>query len=231
MVACPDHPVRRPGDCRLKTYTIVLADDHALLREGVKNIVNEINEFEVIGEASDGLMLLKMLKRLTPDLVILDVAMPKLRGIEAAHSIREQFPEIAVLFLSMHKSREYLHKALASGARGYVVKEDSGRELIHAIRTIRQGGSYISPVMMKEFADDPLAIFHDRDGWTKGPLTPRERQILQLIADGKTSKEIAELLFISIHTVHNHRKNIKHKLSIRKNTDLVKYALMHGYAL
>lgn len=218
-------------DCHAKIYTIVLADDHAMLREGLKNIINETKEMAVIGEASDGLMLLKVLKHITPDMVILDVAMPKLRGIEAAHEIHEQFPEMAILFLSMHKSREYLHLALSTGARGYVVKEDSGRELIHAIRAIRRGGSYISPMMMKEFSDDPLSLLGSRNPLPRDPLTPRERQILQLIADGKTSREIAELLFISIHTVHNHRKNIKHKLSIRKNTDLVKYAMMHGYTL
>lgn len=215
----------------MKRYKIVLADDHALLRDGIKKIITETNELEVIGEASDGLMLLKILKRISPDMVILDVAMPKLRGIEAAQEIHKQFPLVAILFLSMHKSREYLQKALASGARGYVVKEDSGSELIHAIQTIRRGGSYVSPMMMKELSDDPLGLFSSTGPAGEDPLTTRERQILQLIADGKTSREIADLLFISIHTVSNHRKNIRRKLSIRKNADLVKYALKHGYAL
>ena len=214
----------------MKRYKIILADDHAILREGIKKIITESSELEVIGEASDGLMLLKILKTITPDMVILDVAMPKLRGIEAAQEIHKQFPLVAILFLSMHKSREYLQKALASGARGYVAKEDSGSELIHAIQTIRRGGSYVSPMIMKDLSDDPLGLFRGPRQAGDDPLTPRERQILQLIADGKTSPEIAQLLFISIHTVHNHRKNIKHKLSIRKNTDLVKYAMKHGYA-
>lgn len=213
----------------MKAYTIVLADDHAMLREGIKTIINEAEDLEVVGEASDGLMLLKLLKQRTPDMVILDVAMPKLRGLEAAMEIHKQFPQIAILFLSMHKSREYLHKAMASGARGYVVKEDSGRDLLKAIRTIRRGGSYLSPMMMKTFSEDPLALFRKRQSWSQDPLTPRQRQILQLIADGKTSKEIARILFISIHTVHNHRKHIKEKLSIRSNAELIKYALKHGY--
>ncbi|MBL0714899.1 MAG: response regulator transcription factor [Desulfosarcina sp.] len=215
----------------MKVYKIVLADDHVILREGIKKIINESKNMEVVGEASDGLMLLKILKRTMTDMVILDVSMPKLRGIEAAQEIRKRFPELAILFLSMHKSREYLQKALAAGAKGYIVKEDSGNELIHAIETIRSGGSYLSPMMMKELSDDPIGICRGMGRWAEDPLTPRECQILQLIADGKTSKEIAQLLFISIHTVHNHRKNIKHKLAIRKNTDLVKYALKHGYAL
>jgi DNA-binding NarL/FixJ family response regulator len=212
-------------------YQIILADDHAMLREGIKKIIDDAAGLEVIGEASDGLMLLNLLKRTVPDMVILDVAMPKLRGIEAAQAIHKEFPDVAILFLSMHKNREYLQKALAVGARGYVVKEDSGSELIHAIQTIRRGGSYLSPMMMKELSDDPLGILSKRDRLSKDPLTTREREILQLIADGKTSKEIAQLLFISIHTVHNHRKNINQKLDIRKNADLVKYALQHGYTL
>lgn len=215
----------------MTVYNIVLADDHAMLREGIKKIINGSKGMKVIGEASDGLMLLKLLKRSIPDMVILDVSMPKLRGIEAAQEIHKQLPEVAILFLSMHKGREYLEKALAAGARGYVVKEDSGSELIHAIQTIRCGGSYLSPMMMKELSDDPLGICRGQGRLTEDPLTTREREILQLIADGKTSKEIAQLLFISIHTVNNHRKNIKHKLVIRKNADLVKYALKHGYAL
>jgi DNA-binding NarL/FixJ family response regulator len=215
----------------VKRYAIVLADDHAMLREGIKTIINETKDLEVIGEASDGMMLLKLLRRETPDMVILDIAMPKLRGLEAAVEIQKQFPDIAILFLSMYKSREYLQQALAAGARGYVVKEDSGHALIQAIRTIRRGGSYLSPLMLKAFSDDPLALVGKRPSWHRDPLTPRQRQILQLIADGKTSREIARLLFISIHTVHNHRKNIKQKLAIHSNADLIKYALKHGYSL
>jgi DNA-binding NarL/FixJ family response regulator len=212
-------------------YKIVLADDHAMLREGIKKIINGSKGMKVVGEVSDGVVLLKMIRRSIPDMVILDVSMPKLRGIEAAQEIRKQFPEVAILILSMHKSREYLQKALAAGARGYVVKEDSGSELIHAIQTIRSGGSYLSPMMMKELADDPVGIFRNQTRLAEDPLTTREREILSLIANGKTSKEIAQLLFISIHTVNNHRKNIRHKLAIRKNADLVKYALQHGYTL
>lgn len=214
----------------MTVYKIVLADDHAMLREGIKKIINGSKGMKVVGEASNGLMLLNLLKHSMPDMVILDVSMPKLRGIEAAQEISKQFPDVAVLFLSMHKSPEYLQKALASGARGYVAKEDTGSELIRAIKTIRCGGSYLSPMMMKELTDDPLGICRGQGRLAEDPLTTREREVLQLVAEGKTSKEIAQLLFISIHTVNNHRKNIKQRLAIRKNADLVKYALKHGYA-
>lgn len=215
----------------MKPYTIVLADDHALLREGLKKIIAEAGGLEVIGEAADGLTLLRILKRNPPDLVILDITMPKLRGIEAAQQIRKQCPGVAVLFLSMHKGREYLQKALATGARGYMAKEDTGNELIHAIQTIRRGSSYVSPTMMAALSQDPLGLIGDPRPAAEDPLTPRERQILQLIAEGKTGREISQILFISIHTVHNHRKNIRRKLAVHKTTDLLKYALKHGYDL
>ena len=207
-------------------YKIILADDHAMLREGIKKIIDDAAGLEVIGEASDGLMLLNLLKKAVPDMVILDVAMPKLRGIEAAQEIRKQFPEVAILVLSMHKSREYLQKALAAGARGYVVKEDSGNELIHAIQTIRSGGSYLSPMMMKELSDDPLGILSNRDRLSEDPLTTREREILQLIADGKTSKEIADVLNVSETTVNFHRKNLRVKFGLRNTRTNLRSYLM-----
>jgi DNA-binding NarL/FixJ family response regulator len=215
----------------VKHYKIALADDHVMLRDGIKNIIEASEGLAVVGEASDGLMLLNILKRTPLDMVILDISMPKLRGIETAQEIRRQFPEVAILILSMHKSREYLRKVLASGVRGYVLKEESGSELIHAIETIRRGGSYLSPMLMAELAEDPIGICRGQGLFSEDALTTRERQVLQLIADGKTSKEIAKLLYISIHTVHNHRKNIKRKLVIRKNADLVKYAMKHGYVI
>jgi len=215
----------------MKRYTIVLADDHAMLREGIRKIIDASEALEVVGEASDGATLMELLQRRTPDMVILDVAMPKRTGIEAAQDIRQQFPDVAILFLSMHKSREYLQKALAVGARGYVLKEDSGTELLNAIQTIQKGGSYLSSLMMALSEDLTGSLFDGTQHGHEDPLTPREGQILQLIAEGQTSKEIARRLFISIHTVHNHRKNIKQKLGFRNNADLVKYALKHGYAL
>lgn len=211
-------------------YRIILADDHAMLREGIARLINSAKGLQVVGEASDGLMLLKLMHRTTPDMVILDVSMPGLRGIEAAQEIRKTYPGVAILFLSMHKKKEYLHLALATGARGYILKEDSGSELIQAIAEIRRGKTYLSPLFMKDVPADFIPSEGSAPRSPQEPLTAREKQVLQLIAEGKTSKEIGALLFISIHTVHSHRKNIKSKLDLRKNADLVRYAMEKGYA-
>lgn len=211
-------------------YRIILADDHAMLREGIAKLINAAKGLQIVGEASDGLMLLKLMHHTTPDMVILDVSMPGLRGIEAAQEIRRTYPGVAILFLSMHKKKEYLHLALATGAKGYILKEDSGSELIQAIAEIRRGKTYLSPLFMKDVPADFIPIAGGAPRSPQEPLTAREKQVLQLIAEGKTSKEIGALLFISIHTVHSHRKNIKNKLDLRKNADLVRYAMEKGYA-
>ena len=211
-------------------YRIILADDHAMLREGIAKLINAAKGLQIVGEASDGLMLLKLMHHTTPDMVILDVSMPGLRGIEAAQEIRRTYPAVAILFLSMHKKKEYLHLALATGAKGYILKEDSGSELIQAIAEIRRGKTYLSRLFMKDVPADSIPSESSAPGSPQEPLTAREKQVLQLIAEGKTSKEIGALLFISIHTVHSHRKNIKNKLDLRKNADLVRYAIEKGYA-
>lgn len=210
-------------------YRIILADDHVMLRDGIKKIINETKRMQVIGEASDGLELLKLLKHHTADMVILDISMPGLRGIEAAQEIRKSHPHVQTLFLSMYKTKEYLHLALSAGAKGYMLKEDTGSELIHAVDAIRKGKTYLSPLILKDLPNDLIGICRGNNQLNDDPLTPRERQITKLIAEGKTSKEIAASLYISIHTVNNHRKNIKKKLNIRKNADLVKFAMQQGY--
>ncbi len=213
----------------MTSYRIIIADDHVMLREGISKIINETNGMEVVAEASDGLELLSLLKQNPVDMVILDISMPRLRGIEAAQEIRKCHPQVKTLFLSMYKKEEYLHLAMSSGAKGYLLKEDTGSELIHAINTIRKGKIYLSPLISKDIPDDPISICRSDGHLASDPLTPRERQVLKLIAEGKTSKEIAKLLFISIHTVNNHRKNIKKKIKALKNADMVKYAIDQGY--
>lgn len=214
----------------MNTYRIILADDHVILREGIKKIINDTKGLSVIGEACDGLELLKLIQKKRPDMVILDISMPRLRGIEAACEIKKNHPWVEILFLSMHKKQEYLHLAVKAGAKGYLLKEDTGSELIQAIQTIRSGSTYLSTLILKELPHDSIGIFRGNYRYNEDPLTDRERQILKLVAEGRTSKEIAELLFISVHTVHNHRKNIKRKLNVKKNADLVKYAVQKGYA-
>ena len=212
-------------------YRIVLADDHVLVRQGLKRILEGMAGLEVVGEAKDGLDLLDLLSRVTPQMVILDIFMPNLRGIEAIHEIKKIHPDVKVLILTMHKDKEYLYLALSAGAKGYLLKEDADKELFAAIEKVRQGKTYISPYFSEEVVDDLVQIGRG-DGkaiFEIDPLTSREREVLKLIAEGKSSKEIATLLFISVSTVNNHRASIMEKLNLNKATDLVKYAIRKGY--
>jgi DNA-binding NarL/FixJ family response regulator len=210
------------GHCR-----IVLADDHVMVRQGIRKIIEENPDLEVVAEASDGSELLEVLHNVMAHLAILDVTMPTVSGIEATRRIKDIYPQMKVLILTMHKGRELLEHAFAAGASGYLLKEDAPRELLNAIRTIEQGEIYISPLIvpfLKEF-------FVQRHHKAKRPdlLTAREMEVLKLVAEGKSSKEIAMVLCLSIRTVDNHRANIMRKLNITKNIDLVRYALSMGY--
>jgi DNA-binding NarL/FixJ family response regulator len=215
----------------MEPYRIVLADDHVLVRQGLRRILEGMHDLEVTGEANDGLELLSLLKHLTPDLVILDIFMPNLRGIEAIHEIKKIHPEAKVLILTMHKDKEYLYLSLSAGAKGYLLKEDADKELFSAIEKIRQGKTYISPFFSEEVVDDLVQIGRGdaRMIFEADSLTPREREVLKLIAEGKSSKEIANALFISVFTVNNHRASIMEKLKLNKSVDLVKYAIRKGY--
>lgn len=207
-------------------YRIVLADDHTIVRHGVKKMIEEMADLTVIGEASDGLELLSLLKILDTDLVILDISMPNLRGIEATCELKKVFPNVKVLILTMYRDEELLHHAISSGADGYVLKEDSDKELYIAIENVRQGKLYISPRL-----SGGLTV-ETRQGIFEPPLerlTKREMEVLRLIAEWKSSKEIANLLFISVRTVQNHRARIMSKLDMKKTADLVKYAIHQGY--
>ncbi len=202
-----------------------------LVRQGLKRILEGRKDLEVIGEAGDGLELLDLLNHTNPDMIILDVSMPRLRGIEAIHEIKTVRPEISILMLTMHKDREYLYLALSAGAKGYLLKEDADRDLFFAIEKIRQGKIYVSPNLSEDLLDDLVQIGkgEGRPSFEIDPLTTREREVVKLIAEGKSSKEIADLLFISARTVDNHRANIMEKLNLKKAADLVKYAIQKGY--
>jgi DNA-binding NarL/FixJ family response regulator len=213
----------------MKPYSIVLADDHLLMREGIREIVKAAPGLTVIGEAGDGLELLKLLKKIQPDMVILDIVMPGLRGIEAAREILSRYPGTSILFLSMHKSREFLTMALEAGAKGYLLKEDSSAELLTAIEEIRNGRTYLSAKMVRQFPTEILGICRGDHKTHPDPLTNRERQILKLIAEGNTDRHIGEMLFISLRTVQRHRFNIRSKLKLKSTADLVKYALARGF--
>jgi DNA-binding NarL/FixJ family response regulator len=210
-------------------YRIVLAEDHVLVREGIKKIIEAFPGLQVVGEVGDGPDLLRLLKRLSVDMVILDISMPSLPGIEATREIKQAYPTIKVLILTMHKKKEYLYDAMAAKVDGYLLKEDAPKELLSAIEKIRQGMIYVSPLLASDLAN--LYVQGQRQGEAKDtePLSPREVEIIKMIAEGKSSKEIAEILFLSFRTIQNHRAKIMKKLNLKKNTDLVKYAIHKGY--
>jgi two-component system, NarL family, response regulator NreC len=213
----------------MKPYRIILADDHQLMREAVCNLINACEELRVVGEAGDGLELIDLLKRVAADLVIMDIAMPGLRGIEAAQEIRARYPKMRLLFLSMHKSEDFVSQALSAGATGYLLKEDSGTELLKAIEFIRDGRTYLSSRLAATLSRNIIGILRGDHKSRIDPLTPRERQVLMLIAEGRTDREIGELLFISLRTAQRHHYNIRSKLNLRCTADLVKYAIAKGY--
>ena len=207
-------------------YRIVLADDHALFLQGLKKVLEGAADLEVIGEAADGIELLDLMNKLVLDMVILDISMPNLRGLEAIQEIKQRHPNAKILMLTMHKDKEYLYQAIAAGAHGYFLKKDAGEELFSAIEKVRHGKIYISPSLSEDLTDHWQQI---RQGMQKPLLTPREIEVLRLIAEGKSNREIGDLLFISVHTVERHRANIMEKLNLKKTADLVKYAIQKGY--
>ncbi|MBU0989667.1 MAG: response regulator transcription factor [Proteobacteria bacterium] len=214
----------------MKNHRVLLAEDHTMFRQGIKKILEEAEDLKVVGEVSDGLELLEFLKNHPADILILDISMPGMRGIEAAYEAKKIRPNLKILILTMHKNTEYLYHSMNAGAEGYLIKEDSDTELLSAIRKVLRGERYVSRNLSLELTDD----FLQRDrGEFRRPidrLSIREREVLKLLAEGNSSKEIADLLFISSRTAEHHRANIKKKLDLRSTADLVKYAIKKGYA-
>jgi DNA-binding NarL/FixJ family response regulator len=215
----------------MSMYRIVLAEDHVLVREGIKKIIEGIPGLQVVGEVGDGLELLELLKGLPVDMVILDITMPSLPGIEATREIKKAYPAVKVLILTMHKKKEYLNNAIAAGVDGYLLKEDAPKELLTAMDTIREGMIYVSPLLSSDLANLYFQSQRHHAAEPAAPLSAREIEIIKLIAEGKSSKEIAEILFLSFRTIQNHRTKIMRKLNLKKNTDLVRYAIREGYTL
>jgi two-component system nitrate/nitrite response regulator NarL len=201
---------------------IILADDHPLVLEGIRACLEIIDCIEIVGVARDGGEALKMAHELTPDMVVLDINMPGLNGLDAIELFQEQLPDIKILILSMHNNKEYISTALKNGARGYVLKDVPTKEVVAAIQAIHSGGTYISSgvsdVLMSACESDAAA----------GPLTTREQTVLLILAEGMSNKEVACKLDISIRTVETHRRNIKRKLGISSTAGLVRYAINNG---
>jgi len=212
----------------MKPYHVILADDHILFRSGMKRIIDEMPETQLVGEAGDGQEAVELVKRLVPDLVIMDISLPKVSGIAACREIRRLFPDVKILVLTMHKEREYLYQALSAGAQGYLLKEDSDEELFAAIGSIKGGAIYVTKALAGVVSTDASALFLGGDRKLSKSLTQREKEVLKLISEGKSNSEVAEALRISVRTVETHRANIMSKLDLKNTAQLVRYAFEHG---
>lgn len=196
----------------------------------MKKLIDEMDGMEIVGEAGDGLELLQLLKELRPDLVVLDISMPHLRGLEAAQEIKAFCPVCKILILTMHRNKEYLYHALSAGVQGYLLKEDSDVELFSAISAIREGRVYVTQLLVDEMARDMSRLSKGQRTPPSGPLTSREKEILKLVSEGKTNPEVADFLCISVRTVQHHRASIMRKIGVTNTADMVKYAVREGYS-
>lgn len=210
-------------------YRILLADDHALIRHGIRNLISNNPALEVIGEVGDGEELLEYLKTEIPDLLILDISMPKLTGIEAVSKVKKLYPQIKILMLTMHKNKQYFYHAMSAGADGYLMKEDSDEELLLAIKRIQSGKSYLSPYLSQDFADDVISAYRNNRSSPFETLTKREREVLNLVVEGHTSKVMAEMLHLSPRTIDHHRANLLRKFDMKNSVDLVNFAVRNGF--
>lgn len=211
------------------TIRVFIADDHAVVRDGLKLLLEAHGDIVVVGEAADGRQTVRMVKQSRPDIVVMDVAMPKLNGIDAARQILESCPSIKVVVLSMHASNEYIYQALKAGARGYLLKESAGKEVVNAVRTVYSGRRYLS----QQITETVLEGYMQKAGAisSRSPverLSAREREILQCIVDGRSNAEIAKHLSLSIKTVETYKSRLMAKLNIYDLPALVKFAIRHG---
>lgn len=212
-------------------FTILIAEDHTLVRSGIRLIIEQLKDYEVIGEADDGAQAVDMAVKLQPDIVLMDIAMPRLNGIEATDRILRDCPNTRVIVLSMHANEQYILRAMEVGASGYLLKKSAPEELELAFRAVTNGNSYLSPPIAHFLVNDILRNRQQQpayDQYSYDSLTTREREILQLIAEGMTNQEIAEHLSLSVHTVRTHRGNLMEKLDLHSQSDVTRYAIQVG---
>ncbi len=208
---------------------IILADDHAVMRTGLRLVLERQSDFQVVGEASDGREAVAMAQKLAPDVLVTDIGMPNLNGIEATRQLSTAAPQIAVVILSMHSDESYVLRALKAGAKAYLLKESAESDLIAAIRAVASGKAFFSPAVSRMLVEDYVRQLQDREIEDSYELlTTREREILQLIAEGKSNKEIAAVLNLSLYTVETHRGNLMEKLGLHTVPELILYAVRKG---
>jgi len=209
--------------------TVFLADDHAVVRDGLRFLLEAQPDVSVIGDAANGCQAVRRVARLRPDVVVMDIAMPELNGIEAAREIRQVCPSTQVVILSMHSTTEHIFQALEAGARGYLLKESAGIEVVAAVRAVHAGQRYLSQQISDSLIDD--YVRQRQAAEAKSPLallSPREREVLQLVVEGKSNAEIADILSLSLKTVETYRSRLMRKLGISDLPGLVKFAIQHG---
>jgi DNA-binding NarL/FixJ family response regulator len=207
---------------------VLIADDHALMREGVRALLASATDIEVVGEAADGREAIERCGKLRPDVVLMDIAMPGLGGLEAALQIRKDVPETKVLVLTQYDDPEYVSRFLKAGVAGYVLKKAAGHELVSAIRGVQRGGLVLDPQIAREALAPTVGPAGSASTQPYETLTDREKQVLKLLAEGKSNKEAAQELGISVKTAMSHRENIMQKLDLHSKTDLIRFALKAG---
>ncbi len=208
---------------------ILIVEDHAVVRAGIRLLLESQPDMEVVGEAQDGAESLTQAQKLKPNVILMDISLPGMGGIEATRAIKESYPEAQILALTMHEDARYFFQMLQAGASGYVIKGADPSELLNAIRAVFQNKAYLFPSLARKLLDDyleRLEVGEERDSYAK--LTNREREVLKLIGEGYTGREIAEMLYISVNTVDRHRTNIMDKLGMHNKSQLIRFAIRKG---
>jgi len=207
---------------------IILVDDHQMIRDGLRHLLKLQKDMDVLAEAEDGRSAVQLAGELKPDVIILDVAMPDLNGIEAARQIRSQYPEVRIVALSMHSDRRFIAEMLKAGATGYLLKDSAFEELAQAVRTVAAGQTYLSPQITGSIIEDYVQRLPNGSDSVAPSLTPREREVLQLLAEGQSTKQIAARLHVSVKTIETHRRQLMEKLNLHSVAELTKYAIREG---
>jgi DNA-binding NarL/FixJ family response regulator len=209
---------------------VLIVDDHALVREGIRALLSRAEDMTVVGEAGGGRDAISLARSLRPDVILMDIAMPDLGGLEATIEIRKDCPGAKIIVLSQYGDREYVHRFLRAGVSGYVLKRAAGAELVAAIRAVQRGGLVLDPEIARDAvtgeSTPPTALASEPDPYER--LTDREKQVLKLVAEGRSNKEVASLLTISVKTAMSHREHVMDKLDVHSRTDLIRFALKCG---